>query len=195
METRSIVAYNFDKWMQQNQHGGCTMMAMGSFSAEVLEAGVNPYGLGRWCWLKVGSGNKMTLIVMAYQPSRSRSSNSAGTTVQEQHECYFVARGNLHPACTIFFEQLIAQLIIWKHTDSNIILLGDFNENIYSGRIANCLSLPDLMLTEQCLQCTGMHIPPTFRDSTVPIDAIFATSSIECINAYICWNPQKWVHT
>jgi hypothetical protein len=41
------------------------------------------------------------------------------------------------------------------------------------------------MLTEQCLQCMGMHIPPTFRDGTVPIDAIFATSGIECINAYI----------
>jgi hypothetical protein len=80
---------------------------------------------------------------------------------------------------------LIAQLIVWKHTDSDIILLGNFNENVYYGRIAKRLSLPDLMLTKQCLQCTGMHIPPTFRDSTAPIDAIFATSGIECINAYI----------
>jgi hypothetical protein len=185
METRSIVAYNINKRMQQNQHSGCTMVAMGRFSAEVLEAGVNPYRLGHWCWLKVGSGDKMTQIVMAYQPSGSRSSNSARTTVQEQHECYFEARGNLRPARTIFFEQLIAQLIIWKHTDSDIILLGDFNENVYSGCIVKCFSLPDLMLTEQCLQCTGMHIPPTFRDGTVPIDAIFSTSGIECINAYI----------
>jgi hypothetical protein len=103
METRSIVAYNINERMQQNQHGGCTMMAMGCFSAEVLEAGVNPYGLGHWCWLKVGSGDKMTWIVMAYQPSDSRLSNSAGTTVQEQHECYFEARGDLCPARTIFF--------------------------------------------------------------------------------------------
>jgi hypothetical protein len=80
---------------------------------------------------------------------------------------------------------LIAQLIIWKHTDSNIILLGDFNENVYSGCIAKHLSLPDLMLTKQRLQCTGIHIPPTFRDGTVPIDAIFATPSIDCIKAYI----------
>jgi hypothetical protein len=122
---------------------------------------------------------------MAYQPSGSRLSNSARTTVQEQQEQYFKARGNLQPARTIFYEQSIAQLIVWKHTDSDIILLGDFNENVYSGRIAKRLSLPDLMLTKQCLQCTGMHIPPTFRDGTAPIDAIFATSGIECINAYI----------
>ncbi len=185
METRSVVAYNINKRMQRNQHGGCTMMAMGCFSAEVFETGVDAYRLGRWCWLKVGSREKTTWIMMAYQPSGSRSSNSAGTTVREQHEQYFEARGNLHPARTLFFEQLIAQLVIWKHTNSDIILLRDFNENIYSGRIAKCLSLPDLMLTKQCLRCMGIHKPPTFRDSTVPIDAIFATSGIECINAYI----------
>jgi hypothetical protein len=64
---------------------------------------------------------------MAYQPSGSKSTNSAGTTVHKQHERYFKARGNLQQARTIFYEQLIAQLIVWKHTDSDIILLGDFN--------------------------------------------------------------------
>jgi hypothetical protein len=81
MESRSIVAYNINEQMQQNQHNGCAMMAMGCFSAEVLETGVNPYGLGHCCWLKVGSGDKKTWIMMAYQPSGSRLSNSAGTTV------------------------------------------------------------------------------------------------------------------
>jgi hypothetical protein len=81
MESMSVVAYNINEWMQRNQHGRCTMMAMGRFSTEVLETGVDPYGLGRWCWLKVGSGDKKTRIVMAYQPSGSRLSNSAGTTV------------------------------------------------------------------------------------------------------------------
>ncbi len=76
-------------------------------------------------------------------------------------------------APTMFFEQLIAQLIVSKHTDSNIVLLGDFNENVYSGRISKCLSQLDLMFSEQCLQCTGFHIPPTFRDGTIPIYATF----------------------
>jgi hypothetical protein len=80
---------------------------------------------------------------------------------------------------------LIAQLIAWKHTDLDIILFGDFNENVYSGQIAKCLALSDLLLSKQCLQCTGMHIPLTFRGGTVPIDAIFATARIVCINAYI----------
>jgi hypothetical protein len=135
--------------------------------------------------MKVGSGEKTTWIVMAYQSSGSNLSNSVGTTVREQHEQYFEARVIFCPARTIFFEQLITQLVIWKQTDSNIILLGNFNEIAYSGCIVKRLLLQDLLLTEQCLQCTGLHILLTFRDSTVPIDAVFATSDIECINAYI----------
>jgi hypothetical protein len=112
MDTKSIVAHNVNKQMQRNQHGGCPMMAMGCFSAEVVESGVNPSGLGRWCWFKVGSGKKKTRIVMTYQPFCSKSANSAGTTVREQHEQYFEARGDLRSARTIFFKQLISQLIV-----------------------------------------------------------------------------------
>ncbi len=101
---------------------------------------------------------------MAYQPSGLKSTNYAKMTIHEQHKWYFKACSNLRPARTIFYEQLIAQLIVWKHTDLDIILLSDFNENFYSGQIAQCLVLPDLMLSEQCLQCMGMHVPPTFRE-------------------------------
>jgi hypothetical protein len=58
METRSIVAHNVKKRMQWNQYGGCSMMEMGCFSAEVIKTGVAPYGLGRWCWFSVSSGDK-----------------------------------------------------------------------------------------------------------------------------------------
>ncbi len=122
---------------------------------------------------------------MAYQPSGSRSASSTGTTIQEQHERYFDVQGDLHSACMTFIEHLIAQLVVWKHTNSDFILLGDFNENMYSGRISKCLSQLDLMFIEQCLQYTGIHIPPTFRDGTTLIDVIFATAGIECANACI----------
>jgi hypothetical protein len=47
MDTRSIVAHNINEQMQCNQHGGCAMMAMGRFSAEMVETVVDYYGLGR----------------------------------------------------------------------------------------------------------------------------------------------------
>jgi hypothetical protein len=85
------------------------MMAMGCFSAKVAESGVDPSSLGYWCWFTVGSGNKKIRIVMAYQPSGSRSASSAGITIQEQHERYFEAQGNLRMAHTFFFKQMIDQ--------------------------------------------------------------------------------------
>jgi hypothetical protein len=81
MDNRSIVIHNVNEQMQQNQHGGCAMMAMGCLSSEVAESAVDSTSLGRWCWFKMGSGNKKTRVVMAYQPSGSRSASSTGTTV------------------------------------------------------------------------------------------------------------------
>ncbi len=104
MKNRSVIAYNVNECMQRNQHGGCAMMAIGRFSSEVSKTGVDPYKLGHWCWMIVGSEHKATQIVMAYQPSGSKSSVSAGTAVWEQHGQYFEAWGNLRPAHTIFFE-------------------------------------------------------------------------------------------
>jgi hypothetical protein len=44
------------------------------------------------------------------------------------------------------------------------------------------------MLSKQCLQCMGMHVPPTYREGTVLIESIFATAGIKCINTYILPN-------
>ncbi len=63
---------------------------------------------------------------MSYQPSGSKLTYSAGTTVREQHVRYFKACRDKQLACTIFYEQLIAQLIIWKHTDLDIICWKPF---------------------------------------------------------------------
>jgi hypothetical protein len=140
MDTRSIVAHNINEQMQRNQHNGCAMMAMGRFTAKAVETGVDPYSLERWCWMKVGSREKKTWIAMIYQPSGTSTTNSAGTTVREQQEKYFEARGDIMPAQIIFFDQLIAQLVVWKATNSDIILLGDFNKNVYTGCIAKRLA-------------------------------------------------------
>ncbi len=115
--------------------------------------------------MRVGSGDKKTCIVMEYQPSGSSNPNSAGMTVREQHERYFEARDDLRSARAIFFEQLIAQLVVWKTTDADIILLGDFNENVYTGRIAKRLAQTDLNFSEQCLGCTGTHIPESCQST------------------------------
>jgi hypothetical protein len=134
--------------MRSNQYGGCVMMAMGTLSPEVIDSGVDSTGLGRWCWIRLGSGTKKTRIVMAHQPSNS--GRSAGTTIKDQHSRYFGALGDARSPRTIFYEQLVSQLISWKAFDNDIVLLGDFNENVHSGRLARRLAQDDLNLTEIC---------------------------------------------
>jgi exonuclease III len=159
-ETRSVVAHNINERMQPNQFGGCAMMAMNTISSEVIDTGVDIMGLGRWCWMLLGSGRKKTRIVMAYQPSNS--GRSAGTTVKDQQTRYFQVLGDARSPRTIFYEQLVSQLAIWKTSDNDIILMGDFNEHIYNGRLARRISADDLNFKEMCHLHTGIPLPPTF---------------------------------
>ncbi len=85
----------------------------------------------------------------------------------------------------IFYEDLVAQLLVWKLVDNNIILMGDFNENAYTSHLAHCLSQVDINLTELCRRNTGIQIPATFYTGSSPIDGIFAPPGIECVNTFI----------
>ncbi len=60
--------------------------------------------------------------------------------------------------------------------------MGDFNEHVYKGRLARRLGADDLNFKEMCSLHTGIPIPPTFRTGSIPIDGIFATAGIECVN-------------
>jgi hypothetical protein len=159
-------------------------MAMNLISAEVQNTGVDSAGLGRWCWIRLGSGQRKTRIIMAYQPSNS-SRSSAGTTIKDQQSRYFCTQGDASSPRTIFFEQLITQLLLWKSIDNDIVLLGNFNKNVYTGRLAAQLSADDLNFVELCRKHTGIPTPPTHRRGSAPIDGIFATPGITCVNAFI----------
>jgi hypothetical protein len=173
METRSVVAHNINERMLTNQYGGCAIMAMNTISAELQDTGVDGTGLGRWCWICLGSGLRKTQIVMAYQPSNSGRSY-ASMTVKDQQSRYFCAQGNAHSPRTIFLEQLIAQLLLWKSIDNDIVLLGNFNKNIYTGRLATRLAADDLNFIELCRKHTSILVAPFFWSGSAPIDGVLS---------------------
>jgi hypothetical protein len=183
-ETRSVIGHNINERMLVNQYSGCAIMAMNTISAEVQDTGVDGTGFGRWCWIQLGSGAWKTRIAMAYQPSNSGRS-SAGMIVKDQQSRYFCARGDARSPRTIFFEQLITQLLLWKAIDNDIVLLGDFNKIIYMGRLATRLAADDLNFMELCRKHTGTPIPSTHQKGSAPINGIFATMGITCINVFI----------
>ena len=160
------------------------MMTFGRLSGLVLDTGSDETDLGRWCWIKLGGGGKTTRIVTAYQPC-DPGKDTAGETVWDQHQRYFEARGDGRSPRTIFFEDLTAQLLLWKAGGEEIILFADLNENVYTGRFAKRLAMDDIRMEEQCLKVNEQELPPTHVNGSRPIDAVFATNGIDCANACI----------
>ncbi len=99
-ETMSVVAPM--NGCNRTNMGGCTMMAMGTMSPNVVESGVDITSLGCWCWMRVGLQTKKTHIVIAYQ--LCNSGWSAGTTVNNQQSQYFHALGDAKSPQTILYE-------------------------------------------------------------------------------------------
>ena len=179
---KCIVGHNTTERTVRDQKGGTAMATFGRLSASVHSSGSDYTGLGRWCWQLIKKGDKTTRVVVAYQPGEP-GRDSKGYTVFEQHQRYFEARGDFRSPRTIFFQQLISQLLLWKAAGEEIILCGDFNENVYDSRLGKRLALPDLLMREQCHLHTGDRLPNTFVTGSRPIDAVYATSGTEVIHA------------
>jgi len=148
--TRGACGYNInDGKIKQDQWGGTCISAFGWLSSFVTDTSIDSTGLGRWSWLYVGGGGKTTWILIAYQPVRPNNITCGGT-VWDQHVHYFEARGEVRNPCIMFQLDLLSLLCVWKATGDEILLLGDFNEDMYTGRLSLALSDGDLRMMEVC---------------------------------------------
>ena len=80
----------------------------------------------------------------------------------------------------MFKSDLLSLLSRWKASGDEILLIGDFNENVYSGVLATALARDDLCMSELCYRTTGTLLPPTHNRGSVPIDAIYGTAGLVC---------------
>jgi hypothetical protein len=176
--TRGSCAHNTnDPKIKRDQWGGTCISAIGRFASFVTDIGYDTTSLGRWSWIKVGGGGKNTRMVTAYQPSKP-GGKTRGETVWDQHTRYFEARGEIRHPRQMFVVDLLNQIREWKLAGGKIILTGDFNEDVYGGKLARKRSHDDIRMTELCFQVTGARLPSTHIRGSVPIDAIFVTAGI-----------------
>jgi hypothetical protein len=78
----------------------------------------------------------------------------------------------------MFWSILISLLQQWKHAGDKIVLLGNFNKNVYTGALAAALSSDNLCMHELCRRITDDLLPHTHTRGTVPIDVVFCTAEI-----------------
>ena len=182
--SRGVAAHNTTERTNRDQWGGTAITTMGRLTTHVINTGSDNSGLGRWAWVLLSSREKRTRIVVAYQPCTPARSSKGGT-VFEQHQRHFQQCGDFRSPRSIFYDDLTSQLASWRRNKEEIILCGDFNENVYTGRLAKRLGQDDILMKEQCLLTNKVKLPATFVTGSRPIDAVFATRGVETINASI----------
>ena len=91
----------------------------------------------------------------------------------------------MRPVADIFFEDLISQLVQWKGEVSKVLMMGDFNENVYTEKLASRLAEDDLRMEEQVRKSTGEEIPSTHVQGSKPVCVVYTTSGVSCMAATV----------
>ena len=147
LPTKGVCASNTnDGKIKRDQWGGTCIMAVGRLSSFVTEVGVDASGLGRWAWVYVGGCGKHTRIITAYKPCNSGRRETRGGTVWNQHARYFEARGEIRNPRAMFTSDLLSLLQTWKSAGDEILLIGDFNENVNTGALTASLAQDGLRM-------------------------------------------------
>ncbi len=153
-------------------------MSVGQISTMIVATGVDMMGLGCWAWMYMGGGGKMTRVLVAYQPCQSHR-NTGRDTVWDQHLRYFEARGNTNSPILNFHDDLVGLLTKWKNAGDEIVIMGDFKEDVYNSILSARLASVPLCLCKLCKHTTGKLPPPTHNQGSIPIDGIFGTVGVE----------------
>jgi hypothetical protein len=80
----------------------------------------------------------------------------------------------------MFKVNLLGLLWRWKAAGDEVLLVGDFNGNVYSGNLAGQLAGNEFQMTKMCLRTTGHRLLSTHIRGQKPINRVFATCGLVC---------------
>ena len=151
----------------KHQPGGTVIIARDKIALTCV-SGSDESKLGRWSWVIIKGANGLnTRVVSAYSPS---GSGRGPATVYSQH--LSVLQND--PTQT-FWDDLGLTLSKWIQSGEQVILTGDWNEDVSSSNITQWMRV--FGLSECILERHGQHPPPTYQRGTNAIDGIFCSLS------------------
>ena len=117
-----VTAAHNNESISRCQQGGTMVAAFSRLAGFIQETGVDRTGLGRWSWMKVGTGEHSTRIISAYQPCNMACTSTSDSTgkmqqskmVWAQRVWYLRKRGIFHNPRKAFRCQLLTQLKHWR---------------------------------------------------------------------------------
>ena len=155
-------------------------MTVGETAAKVWQVGSDAHGLCRWTWQRLrGKGGASIRIVTAYRPSGRGKTES----VAAQHIRYFDSiKRDIEPIAA-FYEDLKAELKTWINDGDQVVVMGDFNEDVRGSHLADFFGDDDLKLREVIIEKHGDEGPETCirNESKIPIDGIFCTPGLSIL--------------
>ena len=179
-EIRAIAAHNQNEDDGRAQEGGTCLLVFDFLTSVVGDMGIDPTGLGRWCWTTfVGKDNHTTRLVAAYQPVRS--SKRQLKSVYRQQRRYFQLQGDMRCPRAIFKDDLVKQLRQWKNDGERVVLMLDANEDLNGGPLSRALDAIDMR--DAVRARTGTPGPATWFRGRNQIDGAFATQNVDCCGA------------
>ena len=181
---KGLASHNTTERIQREQMGGTAVAATGRLVDIVSETGSDPTGLGRWTWLKLGSGRPTTRVICGYLPCKPGRS-SRGRTVWEQQQRYFESKGDFRYPSTIFVEDIIGAITKWRQEGEQVILAIDANQDVYNGKLASSL---EKFCQMSCLfePVLGERVPNSHFRGRTAISTMFGSPGLVSNNA-ICF--------
>ena len=167
-----------DSRILREQMGGTGLAALGRLCDNVDSTGVDPTGLGRWSWIKLGSGSTTTFLICAYTAGKPDLRKSKGKTRWEQEQWYFVRKGDLRDPAEIFLQDILSFIRQCRLSGAQVMLALDANQHVYDGQLANALK--DAPFHMGCLmeEAMGSKVPNSHFRGTDPITTIFGTPGL-----------------
>ena len=162
--------------------GGTGLISIGEAAHRIDDRGQDPTGLGRWCWVRYrGKDNLRVKVYSLYRPGKSNMTGS----VYQQHMEYFEDKSmaTAEPRKTIM-DDLKTDLLSSMEDGDQLVVMGDFNEDVRRGYVRQTLTAYNLDLVE-INQYSRPHdrMPPTSTTGSDPIDGIFVS---RCLSGSRC---------
>ncbi len=152
------------------------IVCQGHACARVMDWGSDESILGRWSWIRLRGSNGRTLrVISVYRPVIS----TGATTAYLQHRSVLLEQGIDECPRKKLMTDLKESLEKWIKEGDQLIVGGDFNEDVRAGLVKSTFEA--LNLDECIFRQHGPNAPNTFQNGSVPIDGIFGSKGVDIL--------------
>ena len=120
----------------KTQWGGTGIMVTSRLTAKIQDGKPGDRDMGRWTWMTLRGGTHGTVVITVYNPVYNKRGPGS---VYLQQVAALLEEGIRNNPCKVLRQDLKAEIRRWRDNNRHIIVMGDINENIYTGQISEML--------------------------------------------------------